>query len=65
MAQVVQILVAAAVLATFVWAIWSISQRLTRRGFIVRPVSGMDAKMTEIERRYAERSAQKDATAKE
>lgn len=65
MAQVVQILVAAALLAGFVWVIWSISQRLTAKGIIVRPVSLMDAKMTEIERRRAERSAPKDVTAKE
>ncbi len=65
MAQVIQVLAAATVLVAFVWAIWSISQRLTSKGIIVRPVSFMDAKMTEIERRYAERSAPKDVTAEE
>lgn len=65
MAQAVQILVASVALAAVVWALWSIADRLMRRGIIVRPVSLMDAKMTEIERRYAEQSVPKDETAKE
>lgn len=64
-AQAVQILVASAALAAFVWAIWSIAERLKRKGIIVRPVSFMDSKMTEIERRYAEQSAPKDVKANE
>ena len=63
--KVIGTLIAFAVAGVFVWAIWSISQMLARQGIIVRPVSAMDARMTEIERRHAAKAAQNELVAKD
>ncbi|OYX59014.1 MAG: hypothetical protein B7Y86_00870 [Brevundimonas subvibrioides] len=65
MLQVLGTLIAFAAAGAFVWTIWSISQALMRRGIVVRPVSMMDARMTEIERRHTVNAARNDTTAKE